>query len=113
MAIRHATSGEVIDISPLGTGIGDAQTTTLLIGESLQFIRIVMAAGKTIAPHQVAGEVAIQCIEGSVDVREGRHKHELTAGSLIHLKGGKQHSLSAKDDSSLLVTIVRPPVVGN
>jgi quercetin dioxygenase-like cupin family protein len=109
MAIRHATSGEVIDISPLGTGIGDAQTTTLLIGESLQFIRIVMAAGKTIAPHKVAGEVAIQCIEGCVDVREGRRNHELTAGSLIHLKGGEQHSLSAIDDSSLLVTIVRPP----
>jgi len=106
MAIQHATAGQVIDVRPLGTAFANAQTQTLLKTETLEVIRIVLVAGKEIAPHQVPGEITVQCLEGRVDFRARDTTRELTAGTLLYLEGGDEHSLQAKENSTLLVTIV-------
>jgi quercetin dioxygenase-like cupin family protein len=106
MAIPHAKAGQLIDVRPLGAAMVDAKTQTIVKTEALEVIRIVMAAGKDIARHHVAGEITVQCLEGRVEFRIGEVEHELTAGTLLYLEGADEHSLHAKEDSSLLVTIV-------
>lgn len=106
MAIPHAKPVETIDVCPLGAELKNARTTTLVKTDSLEVIRLVLLAGKDIKPHEVPGEVIVQCLEGKVAFRTGEVDCELTAGKLIYLAGADQHSLRAVEDSSLLVTIL-------
>jgi len=106
MAIPHAKSTEVIDISPLGSSLEDAKTTTLAKTDALEIIRLVLPANKELKPHKVPGEITVQCIEGQVVFSaEGLERH-LTAGKLIYLSGGELHSLRAIEDATVLVTIL-------
>ena len=106
MAIPHAKAGEVIDVRPLGSALSAARTQTLVKTDTLEVVRIVMAAGKDIAPHAAPGEVTVHCLEGKVEFRVGESTRELTAGTLLYLEGSTLHSLHASQDSSLLVTIL-------
>ncbi|MEX2176689.1 MAG: cupin domain-containing protein [Pirellulaceae bacterium] len=105
MAIPHAKSGEVIGVEPLGANLAGVKTRTLFKAEDLEVIRLVVLAGKEIPPHRVSVEVTVQCLEGRVDFRLGDLKRELSAGTLLYMEGGTEHSLVAQEDSSLLVTI--------
>ncbi len=106
MAIPHAKPTELIDVRPLGADLKDARTTTLVKTDSLEVIRLVLPAAKDIKPHDVPGEVTVQCLEGKVAFRVGDSERELTAGKLIYLAGSDKHSLRAIEDASLLVTIL-------
>jgi quercetin dioxygenase-like cupin family protein len=106
MTLLHAKPGEVIYVSPLGTALANTKTETLIKTNSLEVIRIVMTAGKNLPPHAVAGEITVQCLEGRVEFRVGKVRHELTAGTLLFVTGGEEHSLHAIENSSVLVTIL-------
>ena len=66
MSIPHAQSSDVIDLRPLEDTFDRERTTTLVKTESVELIRLVLPAGKSIAEHQVPGEITLQCIEGKV-----------------------------------------------
>jgi quercetin dioxygenase-like cupin family protein len=106
MAIPHAKPAEVIDVRPLGAQLEEAQTTTLVKTDALEVIRLVLPAGKELKPHEVPGEITVQCLEGKVVFGTEESECELTAGKLLYLAGSDEHSLRAVDDSSLLVTIL-------
>ena len=106
MAIPHAKPAEIIDVSALGSNLKSAQTTTLVKTDSLEVIRLVLPAGKEVKPHEVPGEITVQCLEGKVAFRAGDSECELTAAKLIYLAGSDAHSLRAIDDASLLITIL-------
>jgi quercetin dioxygenase-like cupin family protein len=106
MAIPHATSGEVVDIGPLGTAISTAVTTTLVKTDRLEVIRLVLPAGKEIAPHKVAGEITVQCLEGRVAFTSLGATRELRAGQMCYLPGGTEHAVKGLTDASALVTIL-------
>ena len=106
MAIPHAKPGEVVDVRPLGAALAATNTWTIVKTRTLEVIRIVLAAGKELPPHKVPGEMTVHCLEGRVDFRFGKSKHELTAGNFLYLEGGSEHSLHASENSSLLVTIL-------
>lgn len=108
MAISHAKPAEVIDVSPLGERLAQTQTATLIKTDALEVIRLVVPAGKEIAQHEVQGEITLQCLEGTVEVTARGASRKLSAGQLLYLVGGDAHSLSATDDSSLLLTILLP-----
>ena len=63
MAIPHAEPAELVDVAPLGAKVKSEPTTTLIKTRALEVIRLVLPAGKVIAPHSVPGEVTVQCIE--------------------------------------------------
>jgi len=109
MAVPHARPGEVIDIAPLGSRLRHEQTKTLIKTDSLEVLRLVLPAGKQIAPHAVAGEVTVHCLEGKVIFGVRGQRHELTAGKLLYLAGNDQHELESLEDASLLVTILLTP----
>ncbi len=106
MAISHAKPGEVIDVRPLGTALDKSITHTVIKTDALEIIRIVLQAGHELPPHKVPGEIAVQCLEGIVDFRVGEVNRELSAGKLLYVEGGVEHSLRARENSSVLVTIL-------
>ena len=108
MAIPHAKPGELIDFAPLGSQLTSKLSTTLVKTNSLEVLRLVLPAGKTIPPHSVPGEITVQSLEGRVIFTVGGIEHELMPGKFLYLAGNEKHALQAIDDSSLLVTILLP-----
>jgi quercetin dioxygenase-like cupin family protein len=106
MAIPHAKSGEVIDLRPLGEALAHAITNTLLKTDRLEIIRLVVPAGKVIPPHQVVGEITVQCLEGRVAFTASDGTREMTAGQMLYLAGNEPHSLRGIEDASIIVTIL-------
>lgn len=106
MAISHAASGEVVDVRPLDKSIVTAITHTIVKTNDLEVIRVVLLAGNELPPHEVPGDITVQCLEGKVEFGVGDLVRELTAGEFLYVEGGCKHSLRAREDSSLLVTIV-------
>jgi quercetin dioxygenase-like cupin family protein len=106
MAIHHAASGELIDIRPLEAALAGTATRALYKSAHLEVFRMVLPAGKTMPPHQVAGEITVQCLEGSVEFKVAGIGQVMHQGSLLCLAGGQAHSLTAIDDCSILVTLL-------
>jgi len=105
MAIPHASSGEPVDVRPLGAALADTRNSALFKGRDLKVMRLVVPVGKPVPVHEVPGEVTLQCLEGRIDVVvDGRHR-TLAAGDLLYLAGGVSHGLAAHEDASVLVTI--------
>ena len=78
----------------------------LFKSDDLELIRVVVAAGQELPVHAVAGEITLQCIEGSADVSCNAGVRRLAAGELIHLSGGDMHGVRGVQNASLLLTIV-------
>ncbi len=109
MAIAHATSGQLIDVHPLADKLPEVRTAALFKTGSLEVMRLVVLAGKTVPSHQVKGDITVQCLEGEVDFTASGHTQRMRAGQLVYLAGGVAHGLTAVHDASLLVTIVLQP----
>ena len=106
MATKHASSGELIDLRPLGAPLDDSQSTTLLRDEQLKVMRLVMPAGKELHDHAVEGPITMQCLEGEIEVTAHGSSKTMRAGDLMYLGSKVPHSLRATEDASILVTIV-------
>ena len=57
-------------------------------------------------PHDLAGEMTIQCLEGRVELAAAGTTQLMRAGDLICLAGRQTHSLKAIEDSSVLITML-------
>ena len=107
MALHHASSGELMDIRPLGEDLKHAVSKTLYKSDRLQVFRMVLLAGKTAPPHSVAGEITVQCLEGSLEFTAHGATQVMRQGDLLCLAGGITHALTAIEDTSVLVTVQR------
>ena len=108
MAIPHLKPGEIADVRPLGAALSDARTETLVKTATLEVIRLVLPAGKTLPPHKAPGEITVQCLEGKVEFSIGDSGRELTAGGLLFVEAAVPHAVHALENSSLLVTLLLP-----
>ena len=106
MAIPHLASGQVASVLPLGASLADAKTTALFKGPHLEVMRMVLLAGKKIAPHHVSGPITVHCLEGEVDVGVDNERKILRPGDLLYLAGNVEHDLIAVTNTSLLVSVV-------
>lgn len=105
MALRHGTPGQSLDVRPFGARLRTEQTSALFKSEDLEVFRLVLPAGRRLPPHQVPGEVTIQCVEGALDIELDGSTTALQAGEMLLLAGGARHGVHATADSSALVTI--------
>jgi len=108
MAIPHAEPGDVIDVRPLGPALAGARSHALFKSNDLEVMRLVLRTGQGLPPHNVSGEITLQCLEGRVAFTCAAGLRELAAGQLIHSTRNELHGLHAPEDSSLLLTIVLP-----
>ncbi len=97
---------ERLHVRPLEAALATSITQTLVKTDDLEVIRIVLLAGNELPPHQVPGEITVQCLEGRVEIRVGEVVRELTAGNMLYVTGDCEHALRASENSSLLVTIL-------
>lgn len=107
MALPHATSGELIDIRPLGNKLAESPSTAFVRTDDFELMRMVLPKGKSVPEHHVAGEITMQCLEGAVEVQAHSSSHTLLPGYLMYLQGDVPHALHALEDSSILVTMLR------
>lgn len=106
MSLPHALSGQPVAVAPFGPGLSGQRTVALFKSAQLEVIRLVLAAGKTMPTHKVAGEITIQCLEGLLAIEVHGQSTLLAAGELMFLQGEVPHSVTARAAASALVTIV-------
>lgn len=105
MALPHGVSGQPLDVEPLGSALSTARSAALFKSRDLEVMRLVLLTGKSLPPHQVAGDITIHCLEGTLHVEMGDAALVLRAGQLVFLTGGVVHAVTAVTDASALVTI--------
>lgn len=106
MALPHTQPGQPVDVRPYGADIAAAQSVALFKSSGLEVMRLVLPAGRHMPAHQVAGEITIHCLEGSVQVHlSDTPAALLPAGHLLYVPGGVPHALTALQPSSVLVTL--------
>jgi len=107
MALHHAASGEPIDVRPLGDRVLQTPSTALVRTGDFEVMRMILPAGKSVPEHQVAGELTIQCLEGTVELQAHDKTQSLRAGDMVYLAGAVPHALHAVENASILVTMLR------
>lgn len=109
MAIPHASPGQAFDVRPLGDRLGEAKTSALFKSHDLEVMRLVLRAGKSLPAHKVAGELTIQCLEGSLELVLDEGSVQVAAGELLFLTANAMHGVKAVTDASALITLVLKP----
>jgi quercetin dioxygenase-like cupin family protein len=107
MSQHHATSGEVIDLRPLGVKLPETAPVALVRTDDFEVMRLVLRNGKSVPEHKIAGELTLQCLEGTVEVQAHGKTTALQAGHLVYLQGNTPYALFALEDASLLMTMLR------
>jgi quercetin dioxygenase-like cupin family protein len=103
MALHHVCPAEKIHLTPV---VGPAAKTSALVKtDAFEAVHLVLRAGDDIPSHSVPGYATIHCLEGLV-LLNMTEQLQLAAGDWLYLDRGEEHSVSAIEDSSLLVTIL-------
>jgi quercetin dioxygenase-like cupin family protein len=106
MALPHAQPFDIINVQPLGDQLQGTASTSLIKTDRLQLLHMVLPAHKDVPEHHVDDECTLHCLEGTVEVVTPGGVRQLTAGSLVVLPGKQPHSLRARTDCALLVTLL-------
>jgi len=106
MALRHASSGQIVHLRACDGTLPTEQSHALFKSDQLEVMRLVLPAGRSLPTHRVVGELTLQCLEGRAEVRVGAIPQILGPGQLMHLAGEIDHSVVGIEDATLLLTIV-------
>lgn len=106
MALPHAQLLDVVSVRPLGDALPGARSTSLLKTDRLQLLHLVLRAHEDQPEHHVDDECTIHCLEGSVEVVTPGGVMRLDTGELVVLPAQQRHSLRARADSAVLVTLL-------
>lgn len=109
MSVQLANSNETIRL-PLGNAIYRSSTSTIVKTDALELTRWVLPAGKAIPTNNVPGEITVQCLEGRVTFSARGKTQDISAGNLLFLSAGVPYSVTAIEDSTLLVTQLLPSI---
>lgn len=97
---------DVINVAPLGEALGQAVSTSLIKTGRLQLLHLVLRAHQDQPEHHVADECTVHCLEGSVEVVTPGGTRHLGAGNVLVLPAGEKHSLRARTDCAVLLTLL-------
>lgn len=106
MALPHAQLMDVINVAPLGDRLAGAPSTSLIKTGRLQLLHLVLQAHHDQPEHHVDDECTVHCLEGDVEVVTPGGTRRLRPGNLLVLPGGQKHSLRARTDCAVLVTLL-------
>ncbi len=105
MTKQENPTGQVVDIHPFGSSIGEQTSTTLIQSDRIKVIRMVLKAGTELSQHKAPGDITVQCIEGQIEFTALGKTEVLQPGQLLYLADREPHSVAANQDSSFLLTI--------
>ena len=106
MSLPHASSGDLINIAPLGDQLDSAVSTAFLKTNHLEVMRLVLQAGKSMPEHWVEGEVTLQCLEGAIELEAHGRRQTLRPGQMVYLAPREPHALHAQENTSVLMTVL-------
>jgi quercetin dioxygenase-like cupin family protein len=106
MALPHAALFDVVNVAPLGEKLIDTFSTSLIKTDQLQLLHLVLPAREDQPEHHVDQQCVIHCLEGDVEVVTPAGSRRLGAGELVVLPARQKHSVRARADSALLVTLL-------
>lgn len=106
MALPHAQLLDVVNVSPLGEALAGAVSTSLIKTDRIQLLHLVLRAHQDQPEHHVSEECTIHCLEGDVEVVTPGGSRRLRAGQLVVLPAAQKHSLRARTDCAVLVTLL-------
>lgn len=102
MATQHAVPAQVISLNSWG----DDRTRALVKTKEFEAMVVRLVSGKVLPPHKANGPITVQCLSGNVTFSANGSDHPMAAGDWLYLEGNTEHSVTAHEDSALLVTVV-------
>ncbi len=81
------------------------RSTTLLLEDGLRVLLLHLKPGEQIPEHQTRGAISVQCLQGEATFQSGEERVELKQHTLTALGPNAPHSVSARSEALLLVTI--------
>ncbi|WP_427913048.1 AraC family ligand binding domain-containing protein [Ramlibacter sp. MMS24-I3-19] len=106
MALPHARPMDIISVAPLGDALAQSVSTSLIKTDRLQLLHLVLRAHQNQPDHHVDEECTVHCLEGVVEVVTPGGVRQLRPGQVVLLPGKERHSLRARTDCAVLVTLV-------
>lgn len=106
MALPHANELDVIDLGLSKDDLAGAFSSSLIKTDELQLLYLVLPARQDQPEHWVDRSCTIHCLQGDVELRTPGGSRRLGPGQLVVVPGGQRHSLSARADSAVLVTLL-------
>lgn len=83
-----------------------SQTIVVVKTDTVQIVQLLVPSGQTIPKYEAQGETVLHCLEGRAAVSAQGQVCELSAGELLYLTTSEPFSVKAKEDVSLLVTMI-------
>jgi quercetin dioxygenase-like cupin family protein len=109
MAIPHAQPGIPVDLRVVEGWSSETQTTALVKNDAFEAIRLVARKGTEVCHnHQVEGMITVHCLEGRIEFTADGDRREMGAGHWLYLTGGVPHTITALEDSLVLLTVMFP-----
>ena len=106
MALPHARPLDIIDVGPLADALPGAVSTSLIKTGRVQLLHLVLHPHAGQPEHHVEQESVIHCLEGVVEVVWPGGVRQLEAGKVVLLPAKQKHSLRARTDCAVLVTLL-------
>jgi quercetin dioxygenase-like cupin family protein len=102
-----ATPGQIVDAFSNWT---DGEISTVILRTShMEVMRLHVGAGKHVPTYEAQGEIILLCVQGRVFVETLEERRELNTGQLLYLLVNEPFALRGAEESSLLITVLRPP----
>ena len=106
MALPHANLLDVINVGPLGPELEGTVSTSLIKTDRIQLLHLVLAVHHDQPERHVDQECTIHCLEGDVEVVMALGTRRLRAGNVVVLPARQKHSLRARAESAVLLTLL-------
>lgn len=82
-------------------------TQLILESDFTKEIKITLANGAEMKEHKTPFPIVIQVLQGSINLSFSGSNNEMNEGAIIALEGGIPHSLFAKHDSIVRLTLAK------
>jgi quercetin dioxygenase-like cupin family protein len=106
MATHHASPNEIVDLATWAQDVPNEKSKVIVKTDEMEFVRLVLLAGKEFTDHKVSGSCVIHCITGKIECAAMGTTQALTTGQLLYLMPGEPHNVKAVVDSVVLLTII-------
>jgi quercetin dioxygenase-like cupin family protein len=107
MALRHAVSGEVIDLNNPGQNVADDVSTALFRTDDIEVLRRVLQPGQSVPSHEVNGDITMQCLSGKFKLNVHGKTQTVNPGQLVCVAACEPYSFEGEEETVVLMTIVR------
>ncbi len=116
--VQHPVSGTALSFT-LQTELGTVRreltdsperaARTLVKEGPLRITLVGVKPGGHLRAHQAPGPIAVQVLEGSIELVTDARSWPLAAGALLVLDAGITHSVRSTEGGFFLLTVILPP----